>query len=446
LLPAILTLHLFLLFFIRFVAWPEMLTWPYLILKGWLPYRDIAIAHTPVLLADLAIFYKIFGVGLWQLKAYTWILILITDILIFWVARKLFGYKQAILALLFYIPPQILYEGNGVWFDLALAPFALLIFYLLRQRKYFWLGFLWALSFLTKQTAFWLLVPIGMGLLNKLKINRLKKFALGILLTAFLTAIFFLALNLWRDFYFWAIRFGIGVLPQSQGQIYLPGIRQLFLSLAPFVILVPLVLQKNKRNLDLVFWASAGLLGIFPRFELFHFQPALPFLAIGAGITLVRFINRKYCTFFITVGYLILSIVVVTKLWGKGTRFFEPEIYQTAAFIKSITSPGEAIYLINAWDNLYVLSDTVPTIRPLVPHLFWYMEQPGIQDEIVSDLVRTRPRVIIQGEYSCEGLGAYRPAKIMDFVSHNYEVSGKIYKYLIWVPKNKQDFALLDCR
>ena len=60
----ILILHLVLLFNLKFTPWPEMLVWPYLILKGWFPYQDIAIAHTPVLLADLAIFGKIFGVGL----------------------------------------------------------------------------------------------------------------------------------------------------------------------------------------------------------------------------------------------------------------------------------------------------------------------------------------------------------------------------------------------
>jgi len=69
-LVAILLLHVIFLLNLKFTAWPEMLFWPYLMLKGWLPYRDIAIAHTPVLLADLTIFFKIFGLGLLQLKIY----------------------------------------------------------------------------------------------------------------------------------------------------------------------------------------------------------------------------------------------------------------------------------------------------------------------------------------------------------------------------------------
>ncbi len=45
---------------INYTAWPEMLAWPYLILQGWLPYRDIAIAHNPLMLLDLVIFFKLF--------------------------------------------------------------------------------------------------------------------------------------------------------------------------------------------------------------------------------------------------------------------------------------------------------------------------------------------------------------------------------------------------
>src|SRR3990172_10040097 len=91
----ILLFHLFLLLTLKFTAWPEMTFWPYLMLKGWFPWRDIAIAHTPLLLVDLTIFYKIFGLGLVQLKVYTWILILATDFLLFWVARRLWD-KQSL--------------------------------------------------------------------------------------------------------------------------------------------------------------------------------------------------------------------------------------------------------------------------------------------------------------------------------------------------------------
>src|SRR3989304_5834172 len=117
--PALLLItHFFLLIYTGFTAWPEMTFWPYLMLKGWLPYKDIAIAHTPILLGDLTIFFKIFGVGLSQLKIYTWILILGTDLLLYWVVSKLWDRKVALVSLLTYIPFQLYFEGNGLWFDL----------------------------------------------------------------------------------------------------------------------------------------------------------------------------------------------------------------------------------------------------------------------------------------------------------------------------------------
>jgi len=83
LLAGILFLHLLLLYVLKFTAWPEMSLWPYLITKGWLPYKDIAIVHTPLMILDLTLFYKIFGVGIVQLKIFTWILIILSDLLVF---------------------------------------------------------------------------------------------------------------------------------------------------------------------------------------------------------------------------------------------------------------------------------------------------------------------------------------------------------------------------
>ena len=96
--------HLFLLFNLSFTAWPEMLAWPFFILKGWLPYKDFAMVHTPLLVLDLALFNKIFGVGAAQLKIYSWVLILFTDLTLFYVVKKLWSVKKALSSLLFFIP------------------------------------------------------------------------------------------------------------------------------------------------------------------------------------------------------------------------------------------------------------------------------------------------------------------------------------------------------
>src|SRR3989344_4476566 len=142
------TLHLLLLLNLKFTTWPEMLAWPYLITKGWLPYKDIAIAHTPLLLVYLTFFYKIFSVGVLQLKVFTWIVIIISDLLVYFVTKSLWNKKIALVALGFYIPLQLFYDGNGMWFDLALVPLVLAVYYTLKKEKYLWAGVLFGISIL----------------------------------------------------------------------------------------------------------------------------------------------------------------------------------------------------------------------------------------------------------------------------------------------------------
>lgn len=439
--------HLFLLIRLQFTAWPEMTLWPYLITKGWLPYKDIAIAHTPLLLVDLTILYKLFGVGLWQLKIYTWLLILLTDVLLFWVVREIWNRKTAILSLVFFIPFQLFYEGNGLWFDLALVPIVLIIYYLLKKKDYLWAGIFWALAFLTKQTAFWFLAPIGLTFFQRaflLKPQKLikvfKKFALGVLGTFLISVLIMWALGFLKDFYYWTFEFGIGILPKAQGQTNLPTLRQFAISFFPFSILafLPFV-QKRKESLFLSTWAIAGVLGTFPRWELFHFQPAIPFLAIAGGLVFSQIKKLKPVIKILLVGYIVLSVLLVSKFyareWGRETRFFEPDVKQIATYIEENTQPNDKIYVLNAWDSVYAWSNTLPAVIPWVPHLSWYMELPGIQEEIVSSLDIVRPKLIMQGEYSEIGLGSYKPELIDEFINNNYEINDSIGSYLIFVPK-----------
>jgi hypothetical protein len=126
LVAGILLVHLFLLIYLKFTAWPEMTLWPYLIAKGWLPYQDIAIAHTPLMLIPLSLVYGIFGTGIIQLKIFTWILILGTDVLVFAIAKKLWNIKTAFLSLMAYGLWMMFYDGNGLWFDCSTVNFIIL--------------------------------------------------------------------------------------------------------------------------------------------------------------------------------------------------------------------------------------------------------------------------------------------------------------------------------
>jgi 4-amino-4-deoxy-L-arabinose transferase-like glycosyltransferase len=171
------------LFATRFTAWPEMLAWPYLILQGWLPYKDIAIAHNPLMLLELSMFYKLFGVGILQLKIYTWLLILLNAGLLCFVVNNLKEdrdkktklYKNSgIISAILYILLVIVFEGNGLWFDLALTPYAILLYYLLTKKEYLFSGVVFVLGFLTKQTFIYLALPIFIFLIQNKKELAIK--------------------------------------------------------------------------------------------------------------------------------------------------------------------------------------------------------------------------------------------------------------------------------
>lgn len=251
-----------------------MLLWPYLILKGWLPYKDIAIVHNPLLFTDLSIYYKIFGLGLIQLKVYTWILILFTDGLLYFVSKRLWGIKVAFASLLIYIPLQFFYDGNGLWFDLALAPLALLIYFCLRKQKYLWAGIWWGVAFLTKQTAFWFLLPVFILLFKGNIFKGLKDFSKGVLIIFVPTLLIIYFMGIFPDFYYWTVRFGIGILPTASGQVLFPSIRQLLIAIFPIALLFLARLRLHKPSTSLILWAVFGILGVYPRWNFFIFSPA----------------------------------------------------------------------------------------------------------------------------------------------------------------------------
>jgi len=430
---------------VKFTAWPEMLAWPYLILKGWLPYRDIAVAHTPLLIVDLTLFYKVFGVGVIQLKIYTWFLILATDCLLYYLTRKLWNNKIALFALTFYIPLQILYEGNGLWFDLALAPLALVIFYLLNKKHYLGAGFIWTLAFLTKQTAFWFLIPITISTLQESTfkgetLQGMRKFAIGATCISGIIVSLIYLLHILPDIYNWTIKFGIFYLPNAAGQISYPTFRQIVVTLFPFIIVIPFLIQANRDKFNLFAWVLAGILGAFPRFEYFHLQPAIPFLAILAGSVTVNTITTKSYKYYAMLYVYILAISIlagrfVYRNFSKPTRFVEPAIVEVADFINNSVYPGSDIYIANAWDNLYALSDTLPATKPLIPYLPWYMDLPGVQDNMIEDFKEHRPKLIVEGDYAISGLGSYKPLKVSNYISENYVKVDKVGIYSLYVPK-----------
>lgn len=441
-LAGVLAAHLLLLLVLKFTAWPEMSLWPYLMSKGWLPYKDIAIAHTPLMLFNLAIVYKIFGSTILSLKIFTWILIILSDVLVFFVARKLWNKKTAFLSLMAYVLWMMFFDGNGLWFDLYMGLMAFCSFYFARQKKWLWTGVFWALAFISKQTAVWFLLPIGYTMIGNKWLMVRKKIAKSILGTIFVIIPFLVIIwlvGVLSDFWNWAIKFGIFILPKAQGQIQLPNFKNLIVAIFPFLVFIPLILKSGRKNLDILLWAVAGSFGAFPRFEFFHFQPAMVFLAIATGLVFEKIKkNKKLIKLFIPV-YITVSIILFAgffmRNFREGTRFYEANVANVVTFVNYNTKPGDEIFILNWWDNIYALTDTLPATDPWVPQLSWYMGIPGVQEKMVEDLKANPPKIIIYNSYTMSGLSSYIPQKVYNFVMENYKITQRVDNLEILIKK-----------
>ena len=146
-------IHLFLLANLQFTAWPEMVSYPYLLNNGFTLYKDFIHPYPPLLSLILAFIFKLFGYKLLVLKLFTWFLIVINDVLIFSIVKKLTRNSLAsVISLTSYILIQPFLEGNMLWFDTAIVTPILAGFYFFLNNKYFWSSLFIGMAAMIKQT------------------------------------------------------------------------------------------------------------------------------------------------------------------------------------------------------------------------------------------------------------------------------------------------------
>ena len=96
-------IHLFLLINLRFEAWPEIIIYPWLMDHGFKLYKDIINPYLPGLTWFLYFFFRLFGFTLLNWQLLTWGIILLTDALVYFIARRKYGSTPALVGLIFFI-------------------------------------------------------------------------------------------------------------------------------------------------------------------------------------------------------------------------------------------------------------------------------------------------------------------------------------------------------
>lgn len=424
--------HLLILLKIQFIAWPEMLSYPYLLERGYLIYKDIINPYPPLLPFLLQIYYKIIGLNLFSLKLFTLVLIVLTDILLFLVVKKIFNFRQAILTLAIFILLQSSLEGNGLWFDLAISPLLIISYYLSykiiksphnRLVLIFLVGLTLGLAFLVKQTSGFII--LSLAFLFRRKITAFLTYSLAVLTPLALVSLIMLRSGIYNDYLFWVYKYPFEHI-RSPGFLLYPTIKQ---SAVLILLLIPpactiLRYKNDSRISPILFLFFPLLLFAFPRFSYFHLQPVLAFISISAAYALQKLVKEK--KLIIAAGYLsavlLIFVYFFLKLANQEPRFFDKNTLKIASVLHNKLSGKGYIYFYNLSSEYFVMADLLPA-KPWVDTFPWYLEVNGLQDKIVSKLKQDNIEYVVSRDFGKEGRyipGSYRPSEINQYIQTNF--------------------------
>jgi len=432
----LLAVHLLLLVNLKFTAWPEMLSYPYLRNNGYLLYKDMIHPYPPLLTMALSVIFKIFGYKLIVLKLFTWIIILSVDVLIFFIARVLTNnIKYSIFALIFYITVQPFLDGNMLWFDLAIVPPILLAtLFILKKplnKNLFIAGLFFGIAALIKQTTGIFLMVNGLWLMVKYKdFRKLFTFLIGPFFLFLILVLRLITEGALGGFINWTMVYPFAYWGKFPGYVQMALSRHQLFTLV--LLLTPLVffLFKLRNNIfkdkNLIILVSSILISVilvYPRFSFFHLQLSLAFLAILYGFLISRS-NCKILPFavYCALLFLFVSRPIFKTDWQKETRFWGKEDIGLAGVIKKETNSNDRIFLLGPHSGLYVLADRLPP-KIWSDNFGWYLEIPGIQEQIINRWDTNKPEYIIIQDIlpgNWHDLGTYRPKKIVDWINRNY--------------------------
>lgn len=433
-LPAITTVLIS--FFFPFTYWPEMMNWPWAMSQNWIPYKDISIIFTPLVLYLLHFTGEVVGFGPLNLRLTALILQLIINLILILITyHQTQNKKIALVVGILHAYLIMSFEANAIYPELLAAPL-LLISYFFQQsfiekenlNKMFFSGFFMALVLMTKQS-FAYVLPEFIFFLSYLCITKHKRLSEIVKITFIFTApivfvfiSFFLHLHTLEaldDFYIWAIKF-VSLLPHLENQAgvsdwLFPHPKHIPLLLAFYILATIIVIRtKNFMVTFMLVWMVLSSLLIVPRFAYNHLLSTLSFflLIIGKGLDYYhRFTIKKI---FIIIVVIIIAWPICKKTYIESRSYLEPDIVQLGTWIKQ-TYPTQSLYILNAPEQLYFLSGKLPSFKPWIQQLPW---QTAFYDKEFTKVFFTNtPDIIITQDYK---YNTFKP-KIFTEFNQNYE-------------------------
>jgi hypothetical protein len=428
--PVIQILHLGLLWVLEFFSYPEFFIFPYLVQAGWLPYRQIIDHHTPGLWLLPLNFNSLGFTTPETLKILMLLTILITSVLIF----KLSKNKWAVF---FYAIWQPLFHGNQLWPDLFLPLFTLPAFYFSLSQNWLLCGLFIGFASVFKQTALVLVILINFLIFFKARKiwQNISLFYLGLLLPWVPILFYFYQHRLLSDFVFWAFTFNL--TSYSHLAIIFPTIKEIILigSLVLPVLFSWFILPQRRPYIKyIILWTGFSLVGIFGRFDLRAFQPALPFICMLWGFLAVKWQKTRPLFFLVLIS---LPLFIALRFYSHQKNFFSYRFFDSATTnivnrIKTLTKPGDTLLLLGGQPHLYFLTGTYPPDKYFVFQLPWLLR--ATSSKLINSWNYAPSKYVVYD--STSGIDGLRfkdyGSDLLKYLRDNYLFQEKIGDYLIY--------------
>lgn len=435
----VLILHTFVLTKLIFFPYPEFFVNPYLTNQGLKPYSQIMDQHSPGLMFFPVNFDNLGMTTPDAARIWLISIVLITQVMLFFISAKVLkDYKKAFFVSFLYLVWQPFFEGSTFWIDSILPIFFLPAFYTTfkiisdkrnqNTKLTFLTGLFLGSAIVFKQVALPLTIFVGLYLFW---INRNSKIILAFITATLapisLMVLYFASIGVLKDFWYWSVVFNLTIFAK-EGRKLAPSIGYYTRVILVFSAFALAFFSKDEQNptvskkiIPPIFIFMVGsLAGAISRFDFVHFQPALPFVALGTVVGFEAIFKNKYLKWIIFL-YVFISIWWLV-IFYKGHVSNEVILYDkatltTAEKIEQYTSKGEKIFILGGPLHLYQITQTLPAGDIFFIQAPWYFKIAG--DKTLKGLIKDNPKIIVLDNYLI-----FEGYKISDYAQ-------KINKYIL---------------
>lgn len=441
-LVALVFFHLGLLSLTQFTVWPEILSYPYLVSRGYTLYSDFVHPYPPLLTLVLVPLYQLFGYTPLVARIFAYALVIVSDVLVYKITLSVTRRQiYSTLAVFIYAVLHVSLDGNMIWFDTVIVSSSLAVLYFVLQSRYRMAGLFLALSVATKQTAglMGLVVVEYLFWQSKNKGKDLIQFLSAPALIGILLSLILVVWGVFDDMFMWVIK-----LPFTHWSAF-PGYVELHLLRRDWWILgslgAPLLLlAKRKKETPLLLgFFVAALVMVYPRFSYFHLQLAIAVLPICYA-TIFAQKRLKWLYVYLAAVLLFVAKPTLMRLGQYEMRFATSKEYALGSDIHSLMSNHSGtVFLLGIDSSQYVYANVLPP-KPWVDNYGWYFEMPTVMETTLMRWEENPPVVVLRRppfDGAWYALGTYEPKPLLAWLESHYVKTGHLSGTIeVWERKN----------